>query len=90
MSNKTKKNSKYKLNEEERKRKYENRRKDIENISVPKKILDEYIENLTEKEMITYNIAKEHLESSFDLVKCIGFQKWLKKNHNNIYTNING
>ena len=40
--------------------------------------------------MITYNIAKEHLESSFDLVKCIGFQKWLKKNHNNIYTNING
>ena len=59
-------------------------------MSVPQKIIDEYMKSLTEKELITFKIAKEHLESSFDLVKCIGFQKWLKKNHNNIYTNING
>ena len=58
-------------------------------MSVPKKIIDEYLKSLTEKERITYNIAKEHLGSSFDLIKSIGFLKWLKKNHNNIYIIIN-
>ena len=41
--------------------------------------IEEYMKSLTDKEVITLNIAKEHLGSSFDLVKCIGFQKWLKK-----------
>ena len=36
------------------------------------------------KKKIAYNIAKEHLGSSFNLEKSIGFQKWLKKNSNNI------
>jgi hypothetical protein len=58
-------------------------------MSVPKKIIEQYMTSLNDKEIITYNIAKEHLGSSFDLVKCIGFKKWLKKNHNNIYININ-
>ena len=58
-------------------------------MSVPQEIIDEYMKSLTEKQRITFKIAKEYLESSFDLVKCIGFQKWLKKNHNNIYININ-
>jgi len=56
-----------------------------ENMS--KKIIEEYMKSLNDKELITFNIAKEYLGSSFDLVKCIGFQKWLKKNHNNIYIN---
>jgi len=51
------------------------------------KIIHEYMKTLTNKEIITLNIAKKHLGSSFDLVKCIGFQKWLKKNDNNIYIN---
>ena len=43
-----------------------------------------YINSMDEKEKIAYNIAKEHLGSSFNLEKSIGFQKWLKKNSNNI------
>jgi hypothetical protein len=43
-----------------------------------------YLSSLDEKEKIAYNIAIEHLGSSFNLEKSIGFQKWLKKNNNNI------
>lgn len=43
-----------------------------------------YLSSLDEKEKIAYNIATEHLGSSFNLEKSIGFQKWLKKNNNNI------
>ena len=43
-----------------------------------------YIESMDEKEQIAYKIAKEHLDTSFNLEKSIGFQKWLKKNSNNI------
>lgn len=50
-----------------------------ENEKLNEKIIEEYMKSLTDKEVITLNIAKEHLGSSFDLVKCIGFQKWLKK-----------
>ena len=53
-------------------------------LSRPHKIKKKYIESMDEKEQIAYNIAKEHLESSFNLEKSIGFQKWLKKNSNNI------
>lgn len=43
-----------------------------------------YIQSMDEKEQIAFKIAKEHLGSSFNLEKSIGFQKWLKKNSNNI------
>jgi len=43
-----------------------------------------YVNSMDEKEQIAYKIAKEHLGSSFNLEKSIGFQKWLKKNSNNI------
>ena len=44
----------------------------------------DYVNSMDEKEKVAYNIAKEHLGSSFNLEKSIGFQKWLKKNSNNI------
>tara|TARA_B100000424_G_scaffold271657_1_gene275568 strand:+ start:6029 stop:6190 length:162 start_codon:yes stop_codon:yes gene_type:complete len=37
-----------------------------------------YLAELSASEKIAYEIAKEHLQSSFDLEKSIGFQKWLK------------
>lgn len=45
---------------------------------------NKYLTSLNEKEKIAYNIAVRHLGSSFNLEKSIGFQKWLKKNNNNI------
>ena len=37
---------------------------------------ESFLKQLTPKEKKTYQIAKEHLGSSFSLEKCIGFQKW--------------
>ena len=42
--------------------------------------VDRYIESLNELEKKAYEIAKSDLESSFDIVKSIGFLKWIKKN----------
>jgi hypothetical protein len=42
-------------------------------------IIQEYIESLTHQEELALEIAKEMLGSSFDMEKCIGFNKWLKK-----------
>ena len=39
-----------------------------------------YIDSLDEKEKIAYNIAINHLETSFNIEKSIGFIKWLEKN----------
>lgn len=39
--------------------------------------IEEYVSSLTEQERIVYIIAKEHLESSFDIEKSIGFLEWL-------------
>lgn len=36
-----------------------------------------YISQLTEQELIVLEIAKDHLGSSFDIEKSIGFLKWL-------------
>jgi hypothetical protein len=54
------------------------------NIIMPasQELQEKYIRQLTEKEQKTYNIAKEHLGSSFNLEKSIGFQEWLKKKPN--------
>jgi len=40
---------------------------------------EKYVQNLSEMEKQGYIIAKEHLGSSFSLVKSIGFKEWLKK-----------
>lgn len=37
-----------------------------------------YLMTLSEKERKAYEIAKEHLEMSFQLEKSIGFIKWKK------------
>jgi hypothetical protein len=38
-----------------------------------------YISQLSEKEKIAYEIAKNHLGTSFSLKKSIGYKEWLKK-----------
>jgi hypothetical protein len=35
-----------------------------------------YIESLSPKELKAYNIAKDHLKTSFDLEKAQGYKKW--------------
>ncbi len=40
---------------------------------------EEYIASLSEKERIAYLIAKDHLETSFDIQKSIGYQTYKKK-----------
>ena len=42
-------------------------------------IINQYIQSFNKIEMIAYNIAKEDLDSSFDIVKSIGFQNWIEK-----------
>ncbi len=41
-------------------------------------ILEAYLNQLTEKELIVYKIARDHLGSSFDLSLSIGFLEWKK------------
>ena len=36
----------------------------------------QYVESFTDKEKKAYEIAKEHLQTSFSLTKSLGFQKW--------------
>jgi hypothetical protein len=43
-------------------------------------LLEEYVKTLSEKELKSYEIAKDHLGSSFQLEKSVGFLKWLKTN----------
>ena len=47
----------------------------------PNKI-DQYISQLSAQEKIVFKIAQEHLESSFDMEKSIGYKEWLLKNKN--------
>ena len=46
----------------------------------PINLEERYIAQLNENERKTLEIAREHLESSFDLEKSIGFLEWLEKN----------
>jgi hypothetical protein len=39
-----------------------------------------YIESLSDLECKAMKIAEDHLETSFHIMKSIGFQKWLKNN----------
>ena len=43
-----------------------------------RKQLDEYMKTLTEKERTAYEIARAHLQSSFQLEKSNGFIQWKK------------
>ena len=54
-------------------------------MTIPKELEEQYINSLDDKEQVALEIAIKVLESSFDLIKSIGFIKWLKKNHYNIY-----
>jgi hypothetical protein len=40
-------------------------------------LTEEYLKTLTEKELKAYEIAKDHLGSSFELEKSVGYLKWL-------------
>lgn len=40
------------------------------------KLIEIYINQMTDVEKTIYNIAKEHLETSFDIEKSIGYLKW--------------
>lgn len=42
-------------------------------------LTEQYLKTLTEKELMAYKIAKDHLGSSFELEKSNGFIKWTTK-----------
>lgn len=44
----------------------------------------EYVNQLSEQERIVLEIAREHLGSSFDICKSIGFIDWKEKPLDNI------
>ena len=44
-------------------------------------LLNLYIENFNVYEKVAYQIAKNNLESSYDMEKSIGFIEFLKKNN---------
>jgi len=46
----------------------------------PQEIINNYLKSLNDFEKKAYEIAKDHLGSSFDITKSIGFLKWIKKN----------
>jgi hypothetical protein len=41
--------------------------------------IEEYISQLSEVEKIAYEIAKEHLGSSFNIKRSNGFKEWLNQ-----------
>ena len=43
------------------------------------KVIEEYLEQLNEKQRKAFEIAKDHLKTSFSIKKSIGYQEWLKK-----------
>ena len=43
-----------------------------------KLLVAEYIDKMDDKTRQTYNIAREHLKSSFDITKSIGFKQYVK------------
>lgn len=43
-------------------------------------LLQMYLDSLSEKEIMAYNIAKHHLGTSFSLPKSNGFLEWKKQN----------
>jgi hypothetical protein len=41
-----------------------------------------YLEQLTEKERLVYLIAKDHLGSSFNILRSVGYLEWKAKGSN--------
>lgn len=58
-------------------------------MSYTKETIQKYIDTFTDIEILAYEIAKDHLESSFDIVETIGFKEWIKKNKIKTEDNIN-
>ena len=42
-------------------------------------LIEEYLGQLNKSQLIALKIAEEHLESSFDIERTIGFLKWKKE-----------
>jgi hypothetical protein len=42
-------------------------------------IINEYINSLPDKERVGYEIAKQHLGTSFTVEKTVGFLRWKKQ-----------
>jgi len=40
--------------------------------------VSQYLKQLSDKERIAYGIAKEHLGTSFNIIKSIGYTTWKK------------
>ena len=53
-------------------------------MSYTKETIQKYIDTFTDTEKVAYEIARDHLESSFDIVETIGFKEWIKKRHQQI------
>jgi len=51
-------------------------------IIMPDSIIEQYIASLSEQELQTLRIAQEHLGTSFNMVKSIGFIQWKQTNDN--------
>ena len=52
---------------------------DMKDMNMDDMNIKKYIASLNEMEMKALKIAEEHLETSFNIVKSIGYQKWIKK-----------
>ena len=44
-------------------------------------LIQQYYNSLSEIEKVAFKIAEKQLETSFDVVKTIGFNKWIKDNN---------
>ena len=51
-------------------------------------LCQKYIDQLNNKERIAYDIAREELGSSFNLLKSIGFKKWIESLEDYNYADI--
>ena len=47
-----------------------------------KTLIDQFLKSLSEKELKGYQIAKDHLQSSFSIEKSNGFLEWKSKHKN--------
>jgi|SaaInlStandDraft_6_1057023.scaffolds.fasta_scaffold03168_5 hypothetical protein len=52
----------------------------MDNIQDIEKTIKKYMESLTEKERVALEIAKDHLESSFDIERSVGYIEFKKNN----------
>jgi hypothetical protein len=52
----------------------------MDNIQDIENTIQKYMESLTEKERVALEIAKDHLESSFDIERSVGYIEFKKNN----------